>query len=238
MVKRYLITTVNWNPPQTKVWLWHLKNVYRGNDTVSLDVRLLEDTKPVPWSWSAGKLNCYNLSLLPSLAEYDGHVYMDTDTIITRDFLHTFETMGREGTVMAVSFNMAPIRMVQAISKQLAKEFPEYKSLYKHASSGLLCLDTEGNGRWVRDVYDNWLNWYRNERFLHAFKKHKLADEIALSMAIVDMKIPVCEVPRETHGNVLGGRVFGKAEYSDIIHYHNNRRLRKYDLGRFIDMVK
>jgi len=220
------------------VWLWHLKNVYRGNDTVSLDVRLLDDTKPVPWSWSAGKLNCYNLSLLPSLAEYDGHVYMDTDTIITRDFLHVFDTMGREGTVMAASFWMSPAHMNQNIKKRLKTYFPEYHHKYKHLSSGFLCLNTEGGGRWVRDVYDNWFGWYRNDRFLPAFKGLQLGDEIALSMAMVDMKIPVYEVPRETHGNLLKGRVFGKAEYSDIIHYHNNRRLRKYDLGRFIDMVK
>jgi len=212
--------------------------VYRGNDTVSLDVRLLEDTKPVPWSWSAGKLNCYNLSLLPDLAEYDGHVYMDTDTIITKDFLHVFGAMGREGTVMAASMFMLPQHLTKRIKDRMKHAFPEYLPKYRHLSSGLLCINTEGNGRWVKMLYDQWVNWYRNPRFEKMARKLKLADEVALSLAVIDLNLNISTISRETHGNVLGGRVFGKAKYSDIIHYHNNRRLRKYDLGRFIDMVK
>ena len=80
----YEIITVDWNPEQTRIWRYWV-----NKHCPTAKVYTIQDTKPVPWCWSGGKINCFLYGF-----ETDRVMYMDTDTIVTRDLEPLFEMMG------------------------------------------------------------------------------------------------------------------------------------------------
>jgi hypothetical protein len=79
----YTITTVDWNPAQTKVWLAQIKKHCRD-----YKLAILPDKRRYPSCWSSPKLYCFDVE---SNTEY--FVYMDTDAYVLGDVSQVFRSM-------------------------------------------------------------------------------------------------------------------------------------------------
>jgi len=224
----YDLVTVNWNPRQTELWMFHVKRSCPGANVV-----LIDDGKPFPWCWSSGKLNCF--ADFPGLRNPGRFVYMDTDTIVTRDVGEVFELMG--DAKLAAS-SAVPSNTMNAwarsegerknvdVAFELSRDHPPV-----HYSSGFMVLKDYPPA----DLGFKWSSAMAYEPLRATFGRHRCYEEIALSYVIAADRIPLWDMPLEIHGNLLGRhKCFGHTRTPMVIHYHNERRLKINNLERYI----
>lgn len=221
----YTITTVDWNEEQTERWL---KFVNKNCPTAN--VVLVPDTKPIHWSWSAGKLNCFNqLHKAP-----DRIIYMDTDTLVFEDMEYIFEVM--DGNVGAPLFhwylNGCKKNGPQfAKSKEIEIRVGAKPNSFMHWNTGMIIL----NGYDPFRLYANWMLAFRFHEVTST--RWRQSEETAFSVAmLMDPDIKMYEIPMEFHGNVLGSKVqFGDAKKPTSVHYHKTERLKRRGLKGWLE---
>jgi len=223
----YEIITVNWQPKQTAIWLHYVEK-----NCPDAKVYTIPDDKPVPWCWSGGKINCFAWPF-----ETKRVIYLDTDTLVTRDLGFVFDEM--QGACIGLSSEIEIFKFHITMRPQVekfGKRGYEYNWPPCAFSSGMMVL----KGYDATALYAGWLNTMQWPPFLELFGKHTLADEIGLGLWLahdLESADDVWHIPVEVHGNVLGGKThFGKVETPAVIHYHKEARLRKAGLGKWLDM--
>lgn len=225
----YVLTSVDWNHPQTKVWKYHAEKHCRNAEIV-----LIPDTKPLPWCWSGGKLACFNQGL-----NTDRLIYMDTDTIVTHDLEPIFDMMKEEGKDFALSpwnhFQTLQHRPKQGpVRRSRHDMFPldgvSYTD-YRHYSSGFIAVIGKSA---PKAFHDAWMNFCMDLKSKGAYNKHMLFEEIALSwmIALVGQDL-VWNIPTEIHNNILPKQT-SIEPFPWVIHYHKPERLKRCRLERFL----
>ena len=210
----YSIVSVDWKPEQTKLWLHHVKK-----NCPDAEIVLIKDEKPIPWNWASGKINCFKQKFAT-----DRIIYMDTDTIVTRDLGFIFDNMG-EATVGATSaIPIHPFNKRRDIIKALKPLGP----LPTHFSTGLIALQAKNPPAFA----SLWQDMYP------VIRKHLPGDhymnEITFSYLVREMNTH--DIPLEVHGNICGKKYFGNTEIPAVIHYHKPARLRNFGLDKYIDI--
>ena len=218
----YEIISCDWNKEQTVLWMrWIIKNCPTAN------IYTIPDTTPVPGCWSCGKLNCFTHEF-----ETDRIMYMDTDTIVTRDLEPLWDEMG--DCKFAASSKIPLFRLETGKRKQIndARKQMNFKHDPIGWSSGMLML----KGYDPKRLYEGWIKIMRSPDFQRGFGRNQLTEEFALSlfMACEFEKEEIWDIPLEVHGNICGGRHFGGAKVPAVIHYHKPVRLRKEGLGEYL----
>ena len=224
----YDIISCSWHYQQTKVWLHHVRK-----HCPDAAIHLIPDSKPVPWCWSGGKLDCFSYDKFKT----NRVIYMDTDTIVTKDLDFVFDDMEDRKVGLSSRIEIKPfdkqnhgIKWIQKMSRHCNWHFRPI-----HYSSGMMVFkDTS--------LYDLWQPWFSMmfyKPFLEICKGYALAEEASLAFVVPQLykEEEIYHIPYETHGNLLGGRKwFGGAEYAAVIHYHKTIRLKKHGLEKFLEI--
>lgn len=219
-MKHYDIITVDWSPPQTKIWKHWIKL-----NCPNAFVHTIPDTKPIHYNWASGKLNCFRYPDFKT----DKVLYLDTDTIVTKDPVHVFDDMG--SSIIALSNNLTDnpqhgidevARKIKIIENQIDFLFPP-----EHFSSGMMALKRE-HLSWL---YESWY-WMMQQRiFKNLFEKDIPAGEIALMFVLASTldRDQIYNIPLEVHGVLEKDRKrFGETELPEVMHYHNLGLLNKH----------
>ena len=216
---KYDITSVDWNPEQTKLWLHYVKK-----NCPEAYVTLIPDEKPVPWCWSGGKLNCFRQKF-----ETDKIIYIDTDTIVTEDLGFIFANMGDNWLGLSSKIPLIPFNKRPDMKKKLA----HLGKLPIHYSSGMVSLNGI-SGAQAEQFTGLW------EEIMTELKKiigkEHYMDEIALSY--VASLAAVWDILLEVHGNICRKKYFGSAETPSVIHYHRTKRLDQAGMGGYLCIEK
>ena len=220
----YEIITVDWKPEQTRIWR-HWVSTFCPNAKIIT----IPDTKPIKWSWSAGKIDCFLWGF-----ETDRIIYMDTDVIVTHDLEELFDLMG-DAVISASS--AIPLRQTVKVHKKLYEKIAphfQYKYGPVNFSSGLIAL----KGFDPMTVYEGWRAVLEFPPFVDVFKKRKVAEEEALSvwMATHFEEDQIHHQPYEIHGNICGKKYFGDTNQPWAIHYHRPKRLIDAGLGKWLKL--
>ena len=111
----YEIISVDWNPEQTKIWrYWISKNCPTAK------VYMIPDRRPFRFCWSGAKIDCW-------LYGFEGKrvIYLDTDTVVTRDMEEVFDMMG--DCPIGASLNLKLDRLMTRYKDLM----PEMRERYK-----------------------------------------------------------------------------------------------------------
>lgn len=216
----YELTSVNWFPEQTELWLYHVKK-----NCPQAYVTLSPDFEPIKDAWSSGKFTC-----LLSERQSPNLIYIDTDTIVFEDLAFIFDMMGNHKIGM---INKTEQRNAYLISVKKGCSLSE-KAAKRLGLNKVPC--NRAGGMMVFKNFDNmvgfcegWYNMHFNPAIL-AFKKNKKRwcswQEIALSYWTAvwqrDTGNQVWDIPVEVHANLKVGRPMFDYENikPSIIHYH------------------
>ena len=207
----YEIITVDWNPTQTKIWkFWIAKNCPTAK------VYTIPDRRPFRYCWSGAKVDCW-------LYGFKGRriIYLDTDTIVTRDMEEVFDMMGDRP--LGASTNLKTDRMANKFSHlmpQFKEEMGLLMDLPPNISSGMLVC----NNYDPELIYGMWVEAMEHPLFHKYLKGHYTCEEYAISLgyaATFPDKESLWEIPNEIHGNLYyRKKQFGKVERPMVIHYH------------------
>jgi hypothetical protein len=144
MVK-YDIVTVDWNKKQTALWRKHIERTCRGYNLI-----IIPEKRRFPSCWSSPKLYC-----LIQKFRTPRVIYMDTDTIVTRDLGELFKKMGDAELGLSMYLGKQSRLEGQAGGKagvaDIAKSFG-IQGEVTHAPTGLMVF----NGMDLQRVYDEW----------------------------------------------------------------------------------
>ena len=226
---KYDIISVDWDHKQTEIWLHYVEK-----NCPEAHVTLIPDSRPIPWSWSGGKLDCFKQDF-----KTDKIIYMDTDTIVTKDLYHVFEDMGDCTIGLSDEITPKPYHISNAQAKKgiaemwrlLSPHFPP-----EHFSSGMIVV----RGDYAPRLYERWMAMMIYPPFLELFKGFKLAEEMSLMCIMANdfEREQIYNIPLEVHGNLLGRTMrSGTAEIPEVIHYHQASRARKFELGHYFEEV-
>ena len=224
---KYTLTSVDWNPEQTKVWLHHARK-----NCPTANIVLVPDSKPIPDCWSCGKLECFNQDF-----ETENILYLDTDTIITHDLKEVFYIMEDSRKSIGLSpwsnfqgltrySKQGPLR-----SRHKSKKFINgfSYSQYRHYSSGMIATI-----ECHKQFYEAWMTFCKIMKRNKEFSRHKLFEEIALSLLVCSLKSnSVWNIPAEIHNNILNKHTTINP-FPWVIHYHKPERLKRCKLERYL----
>ena len=233
---KYSICTVDWNPEQTKVWLHNIEK-YCNN----YELRMCCDDRPIKGSWDSPKLNC-----LEDKFNTDKVIYMDTDTIVTRDLYEMFEVQGER--TLGASLCLGSVKRLNLIcggrdnNNALAKHFGIGGSAF-HVPSGLLVF----NGIDTQDFYDKWMSAYRDieKNFTNISGKADVnwCSEVPLSFIVSKMYLPNMDdlwaIPTKYHYYLLNGDTKARAMVPAplILHYHSiMKRVSSAGFGKYLEV--
>lgn len=228
---KYDVISVDWNPGQTKIWKYWIEK-----HCPNAIIHTIPDTKPIPWCWSGGKLNCFCYDGF----ETDRIIYLDTDTIVTENLEPLLD---REEKVMLSNIQTIqgkPFNRVLSSTRNRQNRV-DFSDLYKHFrfkydpvhfSSGMIVL----NGCSSMEFYDTWKAVFEFEPYEKYFKGYWLADEVSLSLCVaLDYEWDdIYLLPADIHGNILSRKIFGGREISMVIHYHKPQRLKSVGLEKWL----
>ena len=221
----YEIITVDWNPEQTRIWRYWI-----AKHCPTAKVYTIPDTKPVPWCWSGGKLDCF-------LYGFKGNrvMYMDTDVIVTHDLEPVWDMMG--DCKFAASSKIPLYRMERSKRVQIngIREHIDFKHSPIGWSSGMLMM----KGYDPEALHEGWKGMMDFPPFQAGFKGHQMTEEFALSlfMAHEFEREEIWDIPLEVHGNIVGKRMFfGEATVPWVLHYHKPQRLKRHKLEAYLDV--
>jgi hypothetical protein len=232
------VISVDWNSPQTEFWLHYLKK-----NCPTANIILIDDAKPMNWNWSSGKINCFKYDF----PHPERVIYMDTDTIVTRDLEPLFEMYPASLAGSLFIPMMSPLHPRSRYGQkediaQCTRAFGLQKNP-RHWSTGFLMLQNYPLMR----LYEEWLAGMDFSKLKVAFKRCRVYEELVFSYVVERMAregYNLAELPHEIHGNIMSGeRDFGtcreeKNELPYVIHYHQTRRLRQVKLESLDVSVK
>jgi len=224
MTATFDLISVNWNEEQARVWLHWVK---RHCPTAA--VHLVKDTKPVPWCWSSGKLNCFKYDDFQT----DRIIYLDTDTIVTKDLEFVFDEMG--DCCVGLSSDIEIYKFHKVMRKQVESfsAFYDYNWPPKAWSSGMMVL----KGMDPMELHEGWMHTMLFPPFRKIFPRHQLLDEIALGLWLTNW-LPkedmIWDIPKPVHGNVIKKPDFGGAKVPAVIHYHKPERLKRNGMDKWL----
>jgi len=224
----YDLVTVDWNHNQTRLWLYHVRK-----HCPTANIVLVPDTKLFPWNWSSGKLACF---FEPEGVKHPSRfIYMDTDTIVTRDLEEAFDLQGDAPLGMSSAIpgmvSMSRWSKVQRGREMLDAEFGLGRDNQPvHFSSGFMVLKNTS----AEDLGEKWRSAMEYPPLRRQFSRHRCYEEIALSYVVAADRTPVWHMPLEIHGNILRKCYFGNAREPLVIHYHKPERLRAQKLGGYL----
>lgn len=232
--RNFDLVTCNWNPAQTKIWMFHVKQ-----HCPTAHIVLVPDTKPIPWNWSSGKLNCF--ADLPELKYPGRFIYMDTDTIVTRDIAEVFDLMDSPVAASSAIPATAPSMSAWAQDPRGRESIDVAFEIFRdhppiHYSSGFLAI--QGSALTPAELGFRWRSAMEYPLLRARFSRHRCYEEIALSYVLATDRIPVWDMPLEIHGNILRRTHFGHTRTPMVIHYHNPRRLRAQHLEHYLETPK
>ena len=218
---KYDIISVDWNPGQTDLWLHYVKK-----NCPEAYVTLIPDEKPIPRNWASGKINCFEQDF-----ETEKVIYMDTDTIVTRDLGFVFKELGSRLVGAATAPSIRPFHerkhVVDAL-RPLALNLG-MKGLPGHYNSGFIVTNMPKEGlplfaaAW-KHMYTTVGKYLKDDHYMN---------EITLSF-LLESSLDPWDIPPEIHGNVCGRKIFGTSAEPAVIHYHREERLGRFELGGYL----
>ena len=147
-------------------------------------------------------------------------IYLDTDTIVTRDLEGVFDLMG--DAPLGVSQRLKDDRLQGRfghLMPRLAEAF-EYRMEPPNISTGMVVC----NNFDPELIYGMWAEVMGHELFVELLGKHMTTEEYAIAIAcarMFDDPAKVWDIPHEIHGNIYKkNKNFGEAEVPWVMHYH------------------
>jgi hypothetical protein len=144
MVK-YDIVTVDWNKDQTALWRRHVERVCQDYNLI-----IIPEKRRFPSCWSSPKLYC-----LVEEFQTDRVVYMDTDTIVTRDLGELFRAMGDAELGLSMYLGKQERLERQCGGGECVKEIAKHFGIrgpVTHCPTGLMVF----KGMDIERVYMDW----------------------------------------------------------------------------------
>ncbi len=207
----YEIVTVDYIPEQTRVWRhWVNKNC------PGVKVHTIPDRRPFRRCWSGAKIECW-------MYGFEGRriIYLDTDTIVTRDMEEVFDLMGDAKIAASTELKQDRLkRKFPEVVEELRTDWKRFR-IYNppNTSSGMVVLkdfDPEL-------FFGMWAEVMEDPIFGKKLLGHYTSEEYALSLAIA-RNFPIkhfWSIPHRIHGNVFYRKTnFGGANPPMVIHYH------------------
>ena len=214
---KYHITTVDWNPEQTTLWLHHLRKNCRD-----FSVSLLPNVRRFASCWSSPKLNCLN-------QEFDTQhvIYMDTDTIVTRDLWEMFEWMG--DAELGLSLCLGTKQSLHALTKPHGEEILSSFGLSKfprRVPTGLMVFNKIS----PKTIYDGWCEAFSKIDAgwpdlpgKWGQEREGWSNEVSFSFWLARQRMRIKDIPKEFHHYLLSNDTYISRckTLPMIIHYHS-----------------
>jgi hypothetical protein len=195
---------------------------------------MIPDLKPFPKSWSGGKVSCFAQDF-----ETERIIYVDTDTIITKDLEPIFDYMDQEGYDIGLSLRIGGqgrwvyLAGSMSVVRRIAAEL-RLNNHIRQTPTGVMFL----NGLDPKRMYEEWCEMYRYLEKAHPYlTRGKWSNEVPFAFWLAaryqgNME-KVWDLPHKVHHQLYSRDKYGldKSDLPFIIHYHQPRRLQANGLG-------
>jgi hypothetical protein len=236
---KYTIASVDWNTKQTELWLHHIKK-----NCHDYEILLIPEKRRFENCWSSPKLYCFDRAV-----ETEWFVYLDTDTIVTRDLAELFEDMG--DSEVGVSVYLGADKRMRAYVGNDRKAIEKYFALSKpvvHVPTGIVAL----KGLSPSVVYREWCSIFDmiDTKWPELSKRagtkiYGWSNEVSfsfwLSWRYQDCWDKVYDIGKPLHYYLLSrNKELKKMEQLPmILHYHSRHvRLKQAGLGHLLEEVE
>ena len=227
----YDIITVDWDRPQTALWRKHVER-----HCPTANIITIPDAKPIKWNWSSGKINCFKYDF-----PHPGRVmYLDTDTLVTRDLSEMWSIMEEGDWEMAASSSIPMMGQKRSFLHRKKDRLDPVNKAFGleevpvHWSTGFMVFRDYP----LMDLYQKWL-WAMEYPVFKSLKGARVFEEFAFSYVVAADKTRIWPMPGSIHGNIVSSRAFfgrlPKDKKPLVVHYHKINRLKKLGLGKWID---